>query len=81
MRWKQGDKLVRLGGLRVLRIGEDVFANGERINSPHRPALEALASHIVLQGEMFGDALDDPLSSRCSPRWSTAVTGSSKINT
>ena len=57
---QQGDKLVRLGGLRVLRIGEDVFANGERINSPHRPALEALASHIVLTGDLLGDALEDP---------------------
>ena len=27
---QQGDKLVRLGGLRVLRIGEEVFVNGER---------------------------------------------------
>lgn len=57
---KQGDKLVRLGGLRVLRIGGEVFANGERINSPHRPALDALANHIVLNGEAFGDALEDP---------------------
>jgi 50S ribosomal protein L16 3-hydroxylase len=30
---KQGDKLVRLGGLRVLRIAGEVFVNGERINS------------------------------------------------
>ncbi|XDK49005.1 cupin domain-containing protein [Kosakonia cowanii] len=57
---KQGDKLARLGGLRVLRIGDDVYANGEKINSPHRPALEALARHSVISGEMFGDALDDP---------------------
>jgi len=65
---QQGDKLVRLGGLRVIRIGEDIFANGERINSPHRPALEALAprggppppSHIELTHEQLGDALEDP---------------------
>lgn len=30
---KQGDVLVRLGGLRVLRIGDDVYANGEKIDS------------------------------------------------
>lgn len=57
---QQGDKLVRLGGLRVLRIGEEIFVNGEKIDSPHRPALIALANHIVLNKEMFGDALEDP---------------------
>jgi 50S ribosomal protein L16 3-hydroxylase len=57
---QQGDKLVRLGGLRVLRIEGEVFVNGERINSPHRPALDALANHIVLNGDAFGDALEDP---------------------
>ncbi len=31
---KQGDVLVRLGGLRVLRIGDDVYTNGEKIDSP-----------------------------------------------
>ena len=57
---QQGDKLVRLGGLRVLRIGEEVFVNGEKLDSPHRPALEAIASHMVLTAETFGDALEDP---------------------
>ncbi|WP_224189276.1 cupin domain-containing protein [Escherichia coli] len=57
---KQGDVLVRLGGLRVLRIGDDVYANGEKIDSPHRPALDALASNIALTAENFGDALEDP---------------------
>jgi 50S ribosomal protein L16 3-hydroxylase len=57
---QQGDKLVRLGGLRVLRIEGEVYVNGEKIDSPHRPALEALASHIELNAEHFGDALEDP---------------------
>ena len=57
---KQGDVLVRLGGLRVLRIGDDVYANGEKIDSPHRPALDARASNIALTAENFGDALEDP---------------------
>ncbi|MNE11924.1 50S ribosomal protein L16 arginine hydroxylase [compost metagenome] len=57
---QQGDSLVRLGGLRVLRIGDDIFVNGEKLDSPHRPALEALASHMVLNAETFGDALEDP---------------------
>ena len=47
-------------GLRVLRIGDDVYANGEKIDSPHRPALDALASNIALTAENFGDALEDP---------------------
>jgi 50S ribosomal protein L16 3-hydroxylase len=57
---QQGDKLVRLGGLRVLRIGEEVYVNGEQLDSPHRPALEALASHTVLTANTFGEALEDP---------------------
>ena len=57
---QQGDKLVRLGGLRVLRIGDDVFANGEKIESPHRPGLAALASHMVITADTLGDALEDP---------------------
>lgn len=57
---QQGDKLVRLGGLRVLRIGDDVFVNGEKVYTPHRPALNALAGHMVLDDECFGDALEDP---------------------
>jgi 50S ribosomal protein L16 3-hydroxylase len=57
---QQGDSLTRLGGLRVLRIADDVYVNGELINSPHRPAVEALASHITLNAEVLGDALEDP---------------------
>ena len=33
---------------------------GEKIDSPHRPALDALASNIALTAENFGDALEDP---------------------
>ncbi|MDF9347462.1 hypothetical protein OH693_19575 [Escherichia coli] len=43
-----------------MRIGDDVYANGEKIDSPHRPALDALASNIALTAENFGDALEDP---------------------
>ena len=57
---QQGDKLARLGGLRVLRIDGEVFVNGEKIDSPHRPALDALATHLSLRAEHFGDALEDP---------------------
>lgn len=44
----------------MLRIGEDVFVNGEKLDSPHRPALDAIASHMVLTADIFGDALEDP---------------------
>lgn len=57
---KQGDSLIRLGGLRVLRIGEEIFVDGEQINSPHRPALNALANNIVVDAGTLGDALEDP---------------------
>lgn len=57
---QQGDTLERLGGLRVLRIDGEVFVNGEKINSPHRPALDALATHLTLRADHFGDALEDP---------------------
>ncbi|MDP1217145.1 winged helix domain-containing protein, partial [Klebsiella pneumoniae] len=36
------------------------FVNGEKINSPHRPALDALATHLTLRADHFGDALEDP---------------------
>lgn len=58
---KQGETLTRLGGLRVLRIGNEVYVNGELIDSPHRPALSALTQHIELREEAFGDALEDPV--------------------
>lgn len=75
---KQGDVLVRLGGLRVLRIGDDVYANGEKIDSPHRPALDALASNIALTAENLAMRWKIRHSSRCSRRWSIAGIGSSK---
>lgn len=57
---QQGDALRRLGGLRVVRIGEEIYVNGERVESPHRPALNALAESTMLEAHHFGDALDDP---------------------
>ncbi|MEQ4532143.1 MAG: cupin domain-containing protein [Mixta sp.] len=57
---QQGDKLTRLGGLRVLKIGEAVFINGEQLESVHPAALSALADKQALSLRDFGDALDDP---------------------
>ena len=52
--------LQRLGGLRVIRIGDDFFVNGEKVDSPHQHALDAMAGSIMLESQHFGEALDDP---------------------
>ena len=57
---QQGDKLTRLGGLRVLKIGEAVFINGEQLEPAHPAALGALADKQTLGLRDFADALDDP---------------------
>jgi len=56
----QGDALVRTGGVRVLRVGGEVYVNGEKLENAHQQAIDALASHYTLNSEHFGDALDDP---------------------
>jgi hypothetical protein len=60
----------------VLRIGGEVFVNGEKLDSPHRPALDAIASHLVLTPIPLAMRWKTRHSSRCWPRWSTAATGS-----
>ncbi|MCX0499864.1 ribosomal protein uL16 3-hydroxylase [Erwinia billingiae] len=57
---QQGDKLSRLGGLRVLTIGSAVFVNGEQMESPHHSALTAIANLHQLGAEDLAEALDDP---------------------
>ncbi|MGD8106416.1 JmjC domain-containing protein [Pantoea sp. FN0302] len=57
---QQGDKLSRLGGLRVLKIGDAVFINGEQLESAWPAALNALAAKQTLGLQDFADALDDP---------------------
>ena len=57
---QQGDMLQRLGGLRVIRIGDDFSVNGEKVDSPHQQALDAMAGSIMLESQHFGEALDDP---------------------
>lgn len=56
----QGESLYRVGGLRVLRVGDDSYANGEKIVTPHRQAAAALAARYDVSREQLGDALDDP---------------------
>jgi 50S ribosomal protein L16 3-hydroxylase len=57
---QQGDTLTRLGGLRVLTLGDAVYVNGEQITSQHPQVLAALAHQHELALADFGDALDDP---------------------
>ncbi|MDU6412607.1 MAG: cupin domain-containing protein [Yersiniaceae bacterium] len=55
-----GEVLQRVGGLRVLRIGDRCFVNGERMETDHAAAANALCQHFTLDASHFGDALDDP---------------------
>lgn len=57
---KQGESLQRLSGLRVLRIGDRCYANGELIDTPHLQAADALCQHFSVDAEKLGDALEDP---------------------
>ncbi|AUX93116.1 cupin domain-containing protein [Mixta gaviniae] len=57
---QQGDRLTRLGGLRVLKIGEAVFINGEQLESAHPAALNVLADKQTLGLNDFATAIDDP---------------------
>lgn len=57
---QQGEKLQRLGGLRVLKVGDEYYANGERIVTPHHTAAAALAEAYQVTGSQLGKALDDP---------------------
>ncbi|WP_034914143.1 cupin domain-containing protein [Erwinia sp. 9145] len=56
----EGDSLTRLGGLRVLQIGQTVFVNGEQVESSQHAALMSMANQQVLNAEALGVALDDP---------------------
>nr|MBA2814595.1 Peptidase T [Candidatus Pantoea persica] len=57
---QQGDLLARLGGLRVLTIGDAVFVNGERVECSQPEVLKALAHRHTLSLADFGKVLDDP---------------------
>lgn len=57
---QQGECLQRLGGLRVLRIGEQCFVNGELISTEHLQAADALCQHFEVNADRLGEALNDP---------------------
>ncbi|MFF6012173.1 JmjC domain-containing protein [Rahnella sp. R3(2024)] len=55
-----GETLERVGGLRVLRVGDVCYVNGEAMTSEQTAAVDAMARHKTVTREMLGDALDDP---------------------
>lgn len=57
---QQGDVLSRLGGLRVLTLGNAVYINGERVECAHPAVMAVLARNHEIALEDLGDALDDP---------------------
>jgi 50S ribosomal protein L16 3-hydroxylase len=57
---QQGEELNRPGGLRVLRINDAVFVNGEQLHSSNQQALFALADNLAIGKDKLGDALEDP---------------------
>lgn len=56
----QGESLYRVGGLRVLQVGDDSYVNGEKIVTAHRQSAAALAACYDISREQLGDALEDP---------------------
>lgn len=57
---QSGETLERLGGLRVLRIAQVCYVNGERLECQNAAALDALARAVTLDAATLGDTLDDP---------------------
>ncbi|SFM92347.1 50S ribosomal protein L16 3-hydroxylase [Izhakiella capsodis] len=55
-----GDNLTRLGGLRVLKIDDRVFVNGEQLACDNQSGLQALTQHLTLNKAVLGATLDDP---------------------
>ena len=52
--------MQRLGGLRVLRIGDQCFANGELMDTEHQQAADAMCQNFSVDAAMLGDAIEDP---------------------
>lgn len=57
---QQGEPLQRLGGLRVLRVGDQCFANGELMDTEHLQAVDAMCQNFSVNATQLGDAVDDP---------------------
>jgi len=57
---ESGETLQRLSGLRVLRIGDVCYVNGEAVTTEQTAAVDKMTRHFTVTREMLGDALDDP---------------------
>lgn len=57
---KNGEKLVRLSGLRVLRIGDDFFVHSERLDKSDVTALDALCRYTTLGQDELKSGLQNP---------------------
>jgi len=57
---ESGETLQRLGGLKVLRIGDRCYVNGEAMVTDQLAAVDALTRHTIVTRELLGEALDDP---------------------
>jgi 50S ribosomal protein L16 3-hydroxylase len=57
---QQGEPLQRLGGLRVLRVGDQCFVNGELMDTEHLQAVDAMCQNFSVNASQLGDAVDDP---------------------
>jgi 50S ribosomal protein L16 3-hydroxylase len=57
---RSGEVLQRLGGLRVLRVGDRCYVNGEVIDTEYLQAADALTRNFTVTSEMLGEALEDP---------------------
>lgn len=57
---ESGESLQRLCGLRVLRVGDVCYVNGEAMTTEHLAAADAMTRHMTVTRDMLGDALDDP---------------------
>lgn len=57
---ESGESLQRLCGLRVLRVGDVCYVNGEAMTTEHLAATDAIARHMTVTRDMLGDALEDP---------------------
>ncbi|MBS0847722.1 cupin domain-containing protein [Citrobacter sp. JGM124] len=57
---QEGETLVRLGGLRVLEVGEHCFVNSEPLEISDKKAATALCHFTRLGAAELGDAVTDP---------------------
>lgn len=55
-----GEVLTRLSGLRVLRVGDNVFINSEKLEMPDAQVADALCHYMEITSKTLGDGLHNP---------------------